>query len=72
MALALLINMCFVPFELSNEPFIVANIYYLYFNIFIEILFIVDIIFNFFTSYTNKMGIESFDIKDIALTYLSG
>lgn len=65
-------NSIFIPLSLSfdfNEA-VFDKVYYLVLDYLIDVVFIIDIAFMFFTSIINEDGMEIFDSKKIAETYL--
>lgn len=65
---------CFsIPFNVAFEPDFMTTIWMDLFNAVIDILFMIDVIINFRTSYINsKTGEEIFDLKLIAKNYMKG
>jgi hypothetical protein len=63
-------NVWMIPFEMSFGPMI--DMYYvsLYLDSIIDVIFLVDTIVMFYTSFVTKEGKEIFDSKMIALNYM--
>ena len=62
-----------VPYSLAFDVRTDSNIYTLCFNLFTDVIFIVDVFINFLTTYiSEETGIESFSFKEISIQYLKG
>lgn len=62
-----------IPLEITFEPAFAERLSYIICNSFIDILFTLDIIITFRTTFvSSKTGYEVFDSKEIAKNYLFG
>ena len=57
-----------IPLELAFYKS--DNYYLMVFSNFIDLVFFIDLIIMFFTSYRNKMGSEVWDRKEISINYM--
>ena len=60
-----------IPLDLAFEPQALKNIYYIRFDLAVDILFILDIILMFMTSFQDRKGREELDSFVIACRYMS-
>ena len=66
-------NCVFLPIEISIMPFMKNNSYFQIANNVIDVIFLLDLIINFRTTFVNSMtGDEIFCSSAIAVNYLSG
>ena len=64
-------NALTIPFEQAFEPAFVDSLLFKIFDSIVDVVFVADIILGFFTSVTNRNGIESFDSREIKEMYTS-
>lgn len=61
-----------IPLDLSFEPIAFKTQQYHIFTVIVDIVFILDIIICFRTTFMDQLGKEIFDSKMIAINYLKG
>jgi hypothetical protein len=64
-------NTFFVPLKISFKPIRFQTTGFTIFDIFVDILFLIDIILMFMTSFLNSKGQQITDRADIAINYMS-
>lgn len=65
-------NCCFIPFDIAFDPLIADNAGMIVLDYLIDILFVIDIVINFRTTYINSKGEEVYDPKEIRNKYMLG
>ena len=62
-----------VPYNIAFEEGGDTDVFTLWFNLFTDVIFIVDVIISFLTTYINEdTGEETFSLKLIAIQYFKG
>ena len=64
-------NTFFVPLKISFKPIRFQTTGFTIFDIFVDILFLIDVILMFMTSFVNSKGQQITDRAEIAINYMS-
>ena len=65
-----IVNIIFIPFEVSFKPEFASTAGYMAFDYIFDTCFVIDIIFNFRTSFTDNNGEKVYNTKEIAKRYV--